>query len=137
VLEAARAAPPTGPGADEARVVSRRLATLEVEARLGAPGVLVVLEAFDPGWRATVDGAEAEVLRANGLFRAVRLSAGRHRVAFAYRPRSAAVGVVVGLLGLAAAVAGLGARTVAAWREWRARLPGRPSERSIAAGSHS
>ena len=48
------------PGAPRARttvrVVSRRLDALEVEAQLAAPGVLVVLEAFEPGWSATVDG---------------------------------------------------------------------------------
>ncbi len=137
VLDSPRAAGPAVPAADDVRFESPRLASLEVEARLDAPGVLVVLEAFDRGWRATVDGAEAKVLRANGLFRAVRLSAGRHRVAFAYRPRSAAVGAVVGLIGLAAAVAGLGVRVVAAWRERRAPLPARPTEGSIGAGSRS
>ncbi len=140
LLEDARAAAPTGPLADEARVVSRRLATLEVEARLGAPGVLVVLEAFDPGWRASVDGAEAAVLRANGLFRAVRLPAGRHRVLFAYRPRSGAVGAALGLIGVAAVGTGLGLRALRAWRGRGgrgARLPGRGAEGSIGAGSRS
>jgi membrane protein YfhO len=119
VLGAPQAAGPATPSPDDVRVVSRSLSGLEVEALLAAPGVLVVLEAFDTGWRATVDGAEAEVLRANGLFRAVRLSAGRHRVAFAYRPRSAATGAALTLLGLAAAAGGLGGRAVAAWRERR------------------
>jgi hypothetical protein len=140
VLGAPRPAGPAAPTPDEVRVVSRRLASLDVEARLGAPGVLVVLEAFDPGWRATVDGAEAPVLRANGLFRAVRLSAGRHRVAFAYRPRSAALGAALSLLGAAAAVGGLGVRVGGGWRERRERrtpLPDRLPEGSIGAGSRS
>jgi hypothetical protein len=134
------AASPAAPAADDVRRVSRRLSSLEVEAHLAAPGVLVVLEAFDPGWRATVDGAEAKVLRANGLFRAVRLPAGRHRVAFEYRPRSAALGAALTLLGLAGAGAGLGLRALGASRERRerrARLPGRPSGGSIGAGSRS
>jgi hypothetical protein len=134
VLDEARAAGPNDPAADDVRIVSRRLASLEVEARLGAPGVLVVLEAFDGGWRATVDGTEAPVLRANGLFRAVRLPAGPHHVLLAYRPRSATVGAVLALLGVAAVVTGLGWR---AWREARSRLPGRPPEGSIGAGGRS
>ena len=89
------------------RVVSRRLDAIEVEAQLAAAGVLVVLEAFEPGWVATVDAAPAPVLRANGLFRAVRLEAGRHRVRFAYRPRSVAYGAAISAFGLAAAL-GLG-----------------------------
>jgi len=140
VLDAARAASAPRPAADDARVVSRRLTRLDVEARLAAPGVLVVLEAFDTGWRATVDGALAPVLRANGLFRAVRLSPGRHRVAFEYRPRSASLGAALTLLGLAAAAAGVGLRARGAWRERRerdARLPARPSGGSIGVGSRS
>jgi hypothetical protein len=106
LLHEARPASPEAPGdGDEARVVSRRPDTLEVEARLAAPGVLVVLEAFDPGWTAAAEGTPVPVLRANGLFRAVRLGEGRHRVRFAYRPRSALAGAVLTALGLAAAAA--------------------------------
>jgi uncharacterized membrane protein YfhO len=65
------------------------------------------VDGYDPGWRATVDGAAAEVLRANVAFRAVPVAAGRHVVDLVYRPRSAEVGLAVtgaGLL-IAAAVA--------------------------------
>jgi hypothetical protein len=137
VLARPQAGGPAVRAADEVRVLSRRVSSLDVEADLAAPGVLVVLEAFDTGWRATVDGAEAEVLRANGLFRAVRLPAGRHRVAFEYRPRSAAIGAALTLLGLAGAASGLGLRALGAWRERPARLPVRPSEGRIGAGSRS
>jgi hypothetical protein len=126
--------PPPASRPDEVRVVSRRVDALEIEARLDAPGVLVVLEAFDAGWRATVDGAAEPVLRANGLFRAVRLREGPHRVRFDYRPRSAAAGAALSLVGLAAATAALGRRACAARR---ARLRGRPPEGSIAAGGAS
>jgi hypothetical protein len=139
VLDAPSAAGPAVTGADDVRLVSRRLSSLEVEAQLGSAGVLVVLEAFDRGWRARVDGAESPVLRANGLFRALRLSAGRHRVVFAYRPRAAALGSALTALGLAVAAAGLGVRALGAWerRERRARLPARPPEGSIGPGSRS
>ena len=137
VLDAPRAPAPPASARDEVRVVSRRLDALDLEARLGAPGVLVVLEAFDPGWRATVDGVEEPVLRANGLFRALRLKEGPHRVRLAYRPRSAAVGASLFVLGLAAAGTALGLRARRAWRERHARLPGRRPEGSIGAGGAS
>jgi hypothetical protein len=124
VLEDARPAASVVPGPDEVRVVSRRLGALAVDARLSAPGVLVVLEAFDSGWRARVDGVQAPVLRANGLFRAVRLPEGRHRVLLTYRSRSAAVGAGLSLLGLAAAGAAFGVR--ARGREWPAAIAGAP-----------
>jgi hypothetical protein len=56
------------------------------ETESDGPGYLVVVEAFDRGWRATVDDAPAAVQRANVAFRAVAVPAGRHRVALDYRP---------------------------------------------------
>jgi hypothetical protein len=105
LADARPSGPPGAPGA--AHVVSRAADTVEVEAELSAPGVLVLVEAFDPGWRATVDGRSAPVLRANTLFRGVRLAPGRHRVRFAYRPRAAALGLGLSGAGvlLAAALA--------------------------------
>ncbi len=61
---------------------------VEIDAASSADGLLVLSDTFYPGWRATVDGSEVEILRANGLFRAVRIPAGPHRVVFEYAPRS-------------------------------------------------
>ena len=75
-----------------------------VEATLSRAGYLVLVDAFDPGWRASVDGAPAEVLRANLAFRAVALGAGTHRVELAYRPASVRIGLALSAAALAAAV---------------------------------
>jgi hypothetical protein len=55
-----------------------------------------------PGWRARIDGAEAEVERANLAFMAVRAPAGEHLVELAYRPRSLRFGMWIGLLSMVA-----------------------------------
>jgi hypothetical protein len=88
---------------------------LEVEAQ--RDGYVVVADAFDPGWRASVDGAAAPVLRANVAFRAVPVPAGRHVVEMVYRPPAAARGVVLALLTLA----GLAAAAVTAALRRRGR----------------
>jgi hypothetical protein len=111
----------TASAAGEVRVVSSRVDAVELDAELRVPGVLVLLEAFDPGWRASVDGAAAEVIRANGLFRGVRLPEGRHRVRFVYRPPSAAAGAATTLLGTAVAAAALAMRVRRVWSARRAR----------------
>jgi hypothetical protein len=67
--------------------------TYEVEAI--SPGLLVVADAWYPGWRATVDGRPAEILRANLLYRAVALERGRHEVTFEYAPRPWRTGLIV------------------------------------------
>ena len=105
VVAGAARAPGAVGGQGTARIVSRTPDTLEVDAQLEVPGALVVTEAFDEGWRADVDGRAAEVVRANGLFRGVRLGSGRHRVRFRYRPTAALAGAAISGLGLVAAIA--------------------------------
>jgi hypothetical protein len=87
--------------AGRARLLEERGDALVAEVETTTPGLLVLLEAFDAGWRATVDGRPEEVLRANVLFRAVRVGAGRHVVWFAYRPLSVAWGVALSVIGIA------------------------------------
>jgi hypothetical protein len=87
------------------RLASLKPDRVEIEADLGAPGYVVLVDSFDPGWRASVDGADAEVLRANVAFRAVRVQAGRHSIRMVYRPRAVVWGLVASALsafGLAA-----------------------------------
>jgi hypothetical protein len=50
------------------------------------PGFVVLNDSWHPWWYAEVDGVETEVLKANVLFRAVRVPAGRHKIHFEFRP---------------------------------------------------
>jgi hypothetical protein len=88
-----------------AAVVRRRSEAVEITAELNAPGHVVLLESYDPGWSVTVDGAPAELLRANVIFRAAAVPAGRHKVQFRYRPPAAVAGAVASALTLAAGLA--------------------------------
>jgi hypothetical protein len=99
-----------------ARLTARHMDRLVADVESSAPGWLVAVEAYDPGWRARVDGRAAEVLPANALFRAVAVPAGRHRVEMTYR----APGLAPGLL-LSASALALGAWAAARERA-RAKL---------------
>jgi uncharacterized membrane protein YfhO len=57
-----------------------------VETTSEAGGFLVLADVWHPWWRATVDGEEADILKANVLFRAVRIPAGRATVTFTFAP---------------------------------------------------
>ena len=59
------------------------------------PAILVISDAFDPGWRARVDGVPQRVLRTNGLTRGVMLPAGKHDVLLYYWPESLTRGALV------------------------------------------
>ena len=86
---------------------------LEVEAERA--GYVVLADAFDPGWHATLDEAAAPLLRANVAFRAVAVPAGRHVVEIVYRPRAVGLGLALtlftlGLVAVATATGALGSR---------------------------
>jgi hypothetical protein len=87
------------PRGEAAHVVADEEAAVEVEAALSRPGIVVLADAFYPGWRATVDGTPAAIFPANHLFRGVAVPAGRHRVRFEYHPVSVAAGAAASVLG--------------------------------------
>lgn len=83
---------------DRCRVVSREGSTLAIETESREAGLLFLSETCFPGWEASVDGVEAPILRANTVFRAVPVPAGRHTVLFQYRPRSFRLGMAGSIL---------------------------------------
>lgn len=76
-----------------------------VRVRTESPrdGLLVLTDAYYPGWVATVDGVERPVHRADGIFRGVWLPAGWHEVVFRFRPARLVAGGALSALGLAVA----------------------------------
>ena len=86
------------------RLLARDADRVAVEAQLSGPGYVVLVDAWDPAWRATVDGQPADLLRANVAFRAVAVPAGRHHIEMRYRPVTLPWGLAI--TGLAIAVGG-------------------------------
>ena len=97
-----RAASPseTSGKAGTVRIVERKPNAVALRARLFRPGYVVLLDRYDPNWHASVDDREEEVVRANQMFRAVRVGPGEHEVRFFYQPRGLKAGAVVSLLTL-------------------------------------
>ena len=54
-------------------------------------GFLVLNDVWHPWWFGTVDGKPADIFRANVLFRAIEVPAGRHVVRFEFKPVEGAV----------------------------------------------
>jgi hypothetical protein len=97
--------PPRAPG--PAAITAFAPETVVVKARAEAPALLVLAEAWYPGWTATVDGVAAPCVPANGWMRAVLVPAGEHEVTFRFHSTWLVAGAVVSLLALAAALAAL------------------------------
>jgi hypothetical protein len=85
-----------GGGVRIARYENTRV-VIEVEAPDG--GLLLLNDVWHPWWRADADGADAKILKANVLFRAVALKPGRHVVTFTFHPFTGAMRQVAERLG--------------------------------------
>ena len=88
---------------------------MDVSATAPRGGMLVVSDAWDPGWKATVDGRDAKVERVDYVMRGVKLEPGRHHVVLSYEPWSWRVGWIVSLVALLA----LAAMVLVAWKRER------------------
>jgi len=65
----------------------------EVQIDVDSPraGFVVLNDIWHPWWFGTVDGKPAEILRANVLFRAIQVPAGKHTVRFEFKPVEGAI----------------------------------------------
>lgn len=64
------------------------------------PALLVISQMDYPGWRATVNGKSANVLRADYALQAIAVDAGESVVELDFLPRSFLIGAIVSLVGL-------------------------------------
>jgi hypothetical protein len=84
------------------RVLESREEADRVELRVeaDAPTIVVVRDAFAPGWSATVNGRPAPIFRADGRHRAIPVSAGASRVVLSYHPPRLRAATAVSLAAL-------------------------------------
>jgi hypothetical protein len=91
---------PPGQGSLAMHELSPEHASIEVDAP--HEGFLITSTHFDPGWRATIDGARVPVLRADLVVNGLFVPAGRHHIELRFWPR----GFTAGLVGFLVAVVG-------------------------------
>ncbi len=73
----------------------RALGPHQLQLQVVAPvsGFVVLVDTFYPGWRATIDDQNTQILPANLAFRAVAVEAGQHNINFYYQPLSFTIGL--------------------------------------------
>ncbi|MCB9790315.1 YfhO family protein [Candidatus Nomurabacteria bacterium] len=69
-----------------------------------SPGVLVMSELYWPGWKAFINGEEGEIIKINGIFRAVEVPEGVSEVVLMYE----GVGILLGYQSLSSVLLLLG-----------------------------
>ena len=101
---------PNRRGDPSVRVESFRLNSVVLAVDAPRPGLLYASDSYFDGWRATVNGAAAEILPANYAFRAVVVPEGHSRVEFRYWPPGLTAGIAITVMSGLAALAMLFAR---------------------------
>lgn len=87
-------------GSGTAEIVEYKPTEVVVKTNSREPKILFLSDNFYPGWKATVDGDETEIMRANYTFRAVPLIGGEHEVRFYYDSWVFKVGLTISLISL-------------------------------------
>jgi hypothetical protein len=73
---------------------------IEIQTSTTAPAWLVLSDVWYPGWQARVDGEPTRLLRADYLFRALRVPAGEHQILLSYQPLSFWGGAALSLISI-------------------------------------
>ena len=118
-LPLARLNLPTG-GMVRGKIIVRKPDRVVIDTPDSAAGRLVLADPAYPGWKVSVDGHAATSLVSRGIFRAVDLPSGAHRVVWTFDPPRLRIGAIISGAALVALV------VVAAFpwlRRRRARAP--------------
>ncbi len=91
---------PREPGNSNVTVLSYLPNSLDLEVNTPSEALLVLSEAFYPGWRAWIDAQEVPIHETNVAFRGVVLPGGRHHVRMQFFPVILIVGAGISLLAL-------------------------------------
>ena len=89
-------------GSYEARLTVDQAARTVAEVHSERGGLLVLADTFYPGWHATIDGAESQIIRVNVMHRGVAVPPGDHRITFEYRSPVVRLGLKLTFAGLLA-----------------------------------
>jgi Bacterial membrane protein YfhO len=90
---------------DTVTVVQERNAQVVLRANLRHRGVVVLDDAWAPGWSVTVDGRPARARRADVVMRGVVVPAGEHRIEWRYDVPGLRTGALLSLSGVLAMIA--------------------------------
>ena len=87
-------------GKGSAEIISYKPQEVMIRTRSDQPKLLFLSDNYYPGWKATVDGDETKIWRANYTFRAVPLVPGEHTVRFYYDSQVFRLGLIISTLSL-------------------------------------
>jgi hypothetical protein len=89
---------------DTVKLLEHGADRLVITAEMACDGMVVLSDAFYPGWRARIDHRPARIYEVNAAMRGVAVPRGRHTVTMRYRPGSVYLGAALSLVGILGAL---------------------------------
>lgn len=86
--------------------VDRSAELVRIRVEGNRPALLVLNDAFYPGWIASLDGQPTDIIRTNVMVRGVVVDRGIHEIEFRYEPRSFSIGLWISGLTLGLCIVG-------------------------------
>ena len=83
--------------ADQAKITDYSSNQVTISSKTDNPSILMLTDAYYPGWEARVDGIKTKIYQADGIFRAIILPSGSHKIIFNYKPLSFKLGLTLSL----------------------------------------
>jgi hypothetical protein len=88
--------------AESVEVISYEADEIRLRVTAEATGMVVIGEIWDPGWKATVDGASTRLYPADAVFRGVVVERGTHEIVLSYPATTAKASLLLYLIPLLA-----------------------------------
>jgi hypothetical protein len=86
------------PFSSQVEITDSQLNQVSLRATTSTAAALVLSQTWFPGWKATIDGEQVPVLRANAALTGILLPPGSHEVRFVFRPFTFVLGAVITIL---------------------------------------
>jgi hypothetical protein len=91
-----------GKGEDlkEVKIIRYEPNTVLLSVESERKGMVFLSDTYYPGWKATVDGKQTEILQVDYAFRGIPVEKGNHSIEMSYKPISVVLGLVVTFFGI-------------------------------------
>jgi hypothetical protein len=89
-----------GEGDGQATIVDYEPERVLIHVEENTEGLLILTDAYYPGWQATIDGQPTPIVQTDVLFRGVIVPPGNHEVEFVFQPGTFRIGFTVTVAGL-------------------------------------
>lgn len=74
--------------------------SIEFDVNMSANGMIIILDQYYKAWKAAVDDKSCEIMKADGMFRGIALTKGKHHVELHYDSKIQLLSLIISLIAL-------------------------------------